>query len=100
MPSIFYQTALRALSHISDDKLAKLNALQNGILAKLLTEAARLMEGLPTQNISVQDLVPKVQDSLDKTKAMLSEVQDLIKQKDGTFSIQDGGALPPEAYQV
>ncbi len=46
----FFETAERALAHISDEKLLSSNARDLGVLAGIATDKGRLLSGLTTEN--------------------------------------------------
>lgn len=46
----FFETAERALAHISDEKLMNSNARDLGVLAGITTDKGRLLSGLTTEN--------------------------------------------------
>ncbi|NJD37378.1 MAG: hypothetical protein FIA89_03505 [Geobacter sp.] len=49
----FFETAERALAHISDEKLSNSNARDLGILSGVMVDKARLLSGESTQNVAV-----------------------------------------------
>jgi hypothetical protein len=49
----FFETAERALTHITDEKLQTANARDLGILSGVMTDKARLLSGESTQNVAV-----------------------------------------------
>jgi hypothetical protein len=88
---MLYRLASQAFVSITPEDLSKINALQRVILGATAIDKARLMEDLPTQNISIKELVPKIQEKLGKYKELYANVIELLKQKDGSFTPDSGG---------
>jgi hypothetical protein len=88
---MLYRLASQAFISITPEDLGKINALQRVILGATAIDKARLMEDLPTQNISIKELVPKIQEKLGKYQELYANVIELLKQKDGSFVPDSGG---------
>lgn len=92
LPKILYQVATMAISSITIEDLKKLNAFQRMITAATAIDKARLMEDLPTQNLAIRDLVPKIQDNLEKMREVYRDALETLQQKDGTHALPEGEA--------
>lgn len=87
---MMYQLATLSLSSITPEDLKKLNALQRVILSATAIDKALLLQGLPNLNVSIRELVPKIQGDLEKYRELQSRIMDVLKQKDGSYAVEGG----------
>ena len=55
------------------------------ITAATAIDKARLMEGLSTENISIRELVPQIQEKLSKFQEVYGRAISMLQKKDGSF---------------
>ncbi len=68
LANIFETIADYALSHVSEEKLSKMNAYQLVVIAAMSVDKTRLLQNLPTMNISVQGIVGDISKELMELK--------------------------------
>lgn len=80
LPVMLLELAFLSVSSITFEELKRLNPLQRGTLAAIAIDKARLLLGESTQNISIRELVPRLQ----------AEMEDLTKKRDALIELALG----------
>lgn len=78
----FYDFVDVALSHISPEKLEKLNAYQLIMAAAVALDKARLVEGESTQNVTIRSVALNLNNTLEQLRERKTQLEAVLKRKE------------------
>lgn len=85
LPFKAYRIADEALDFITPEKLKDSSASALMTISAIGIDKARLLEGLPTENVSIGHLAVSIRDQLSEGKNIRDKIIDLIKSKQGHY---------------
>lgn len=78
LTGLFYKRAMQATLHMTEDKFKQSNLLQLATVSGIMTEKARLSEGLSTENVAHKGLIDTLSSDRDKLMERMQNMEKSI----------------------